>query len=335
MPALIMLGPQNQQLNLRAALDLLGIASRVGVITAGWRDAEGDIKELEVHIGRPVIDLMLYQRANEVFARDEPFFRAHRERQNRIKELQRLYRLRLRPMSAAAYSLLSTESDSHLLRSHERAAIAQIRALDRQHLKLIQGLHEAFEREWRPSERPGLTDHRESLEQAVAACDALLIAGGHVAVLMNRMRLFGMKELLRDRAIIAWSAGAMVLGERIVVVVSRIAGTRMRAVAELNHRSHRHAWQNGPLGMLHDGFGCNDLLDAGDDQPGAARDVHVGDIFHQVAFIELDIAQSVGCVGMDQRNVRPCSSQGGDLPACKRATDFHCLLLELHHLFPW
>ncbi len=217
MPALIMLGPQNQQLNLRAALDLLGIASRVGVITAGWRDAEGDIKELEVHIGRPVIDLMLYQRANEVFARDEPFFRAHRERQNRIKELQRLYRLRLRPMSAAAYSLLSTESDSHLLRSHERAAIAQIRALDRQHLKLIQGLHEAFEREWRPSERPGLTDHRESLEQAVAACDALLIAGGHVAVLMNRMRLFGMKELLRDRAIIAWSAGAMVLGERIVV----------------------------------------------------------------------------------------------------------------------
>ena len=44
-----------------------------------------------------------------------------------------------------------------------------------------------------------------------------MIAGGHVAVLINRIRLFQLVDVLAQKPIVAWSAGAMVLGERIVL----------------------------------------------------------------------------------------------------------------------
>jgi len=51
----------------------------------------------------------------------------------------------------------------------------------------------------------------------VADSALVLIAGGHVAVLINRIRLFRLADVLAQKPIIAWSAGAMVLGERIVL----------------------------------------------------------------------------------------------------------------------
>lgn len=48
----------------------------------------------------------------------------------------------------------------------------------------------------------------------------MAIAGGHVAVLYNRMRMFDLKSRLAERPevpIMAWSAGAMVVSDRIVL----------------------------------------------------------------------------------------------------------------------
>jgi hypothetical protein len=47
--------------------------------------------------------------------------------------------------------------------------------------------------------------------------ELLCIAGGHVAVLLRRLRLFGVLDLLDAQPIIAWSAGAMVVSQRIVL----------------------------------------------------------------------------------------------------------------------
>jgi peptidase E len=49
----------------------------------------------------------------------------------------------------------------------------------------------------------------------------VLVAGGHVAVLLNRLRLFGFAELARGKPIIAWSAGAMALSDRVVLFHDR------------------------------------------------------------------------------------------------------------------
>ena len=58
---------------------------------------------------------------------------------------------------------------------------------------------------------------REEVKSLLTNAPAVVITGGHVAVLLNRLRLFGMKELLDGKTLIAWSAGAMVLTERVVL----------------------------------------------------------------------------------------------------------------------
>ena len=44
-----------------------------------------------------------------------------------------------------------------------------------------------------------------------------MIAGGHVASLLNRLKLFDVLGLAAGKPIFAWSAGAMVLTDRIVL----------------------------------------------------------------------------------------------------------------------
>ena len=43
------------------------------------------------------------------------------------------------------------------------------------------------------------------------------MAGGHVTILLNRMRLFGLDTLVAGRPILCWSAGAMALSEHVIV----------------------------------------------------------------------------------------------------------------------
>ena len=48
-------------------------------------------------------------------------------------------------------------------------------------------------------------------------CDAVAIAGGHVATLVNRLILFGIGPMLRGKTVFAWSGGAMALSDRVVL----------------------------------------------------------------------------------------------------------------------
>jgi hypothetical protein len=48
-------------------------------------------------------------------------------------------------------------------------------------------------------------------------CDAVAIAGGHVASLLNRLTLFEIGKLVGSRVVFAWSAGAMAISERVVL----------------------------------------------------------------------------------------------------------------------
>jgi hypothetical protein len=78
-------------------------------------------------------------------------------------------------------------------------------------------LRDEFDATWRPSERDAIREQADAVREAIAPCQTVCIAGGHVAVLKNRMDLLGVSDLLRDRTVIAWSAGAMVVTERVVL----------------------------------------------------------------------------------------------------------------------
>ncbi len=216
-----LLGPQYRTPNLRECLEAMALGGPLVAITAGWQDREGEIEELRAHVACPVTDLGLYVRAEHVYAEDAALAAAARERQERLQELQDHYRLRLHALMAAVEELAPAAEESHGRRAARRAALGDVRRLDRQHLAATAREHAAFARRWQHAPRPSLAPHRAALAAAIDGAAAVLIAGGHVAVLLNRLRLFGLGALLERKPLIAWSAGAMALCERVVLFHDR------------------------------------------------------------------------------------------------------------------
>ena len=164
-----------------------------------------------------MVDLGLHRRLETVFAEDDELFELHRRRQDRLKALQRLYRYRLDFVIKPARELLRRREPAALLPSEQESAIDALRRFDAEHLARIAAVQNDFETEVRPAERPAVARQREELAEILGRSAAVAIAGGHVAVLLNRIRLFALPDLVTELPIFAWSAGAMALSERIVL----------------------------------------------------------------------------------------------------------------------
>jgi len=217
MSVVALLGPQRFTPTLGEAVAAAGVEGRLASITAGWQERENEDVELHEHLGERTVNLMLYARAEDVFERDPDLFRAHRERQERLRELQALYRRRLAPMREAAWRLLEAAGDGELLDPERDDAIRAMARLDTHHLVRVSEVDAEFERAWQPTRRPAVARHLEAIERVLDESAALAIAGGHVAILLNRLRLFGIAERIGRRAVFAWSAGAMAVCRRIVL----------------------------------------------------------------------------------------------------------------------
>lgn len=229
-PLRVLLGPQRPTVNLNSAIARAGIPDGpIGVVSAGWQEAEGDIDDVRALVDRPLTDLGIYQKAETLFAADGSLQAAYRQRQDSLKEQQRLYRLRLRQLMIAARSTLRADGDPSVLAAERRHAISQLRALDRHHLRQVGKIHARFDSTLANGSHPQLADCTAALEEALSSCETVLITGGNVVVLMNRLRLFGLQRSLRHKNIVGWSAGAMILCDRIVLFHDRLPQGRRDA----------------------------------------------------------------------------------------------------------
>lgn len=222
MSQIVFLGPQRLAPTLKRTIDSLGIRGPIAAITAGWEERESDDSELSDHLGGRTNNLRLYGRIEEVFKRDPELFEAMRERHDAMRLLQELYRQRLGHAHLAARELLSAVDNNEgalaeLYGPEIDHAIVALRNLDAHHLERVRAVHLDFEARMKPLERPEVMRHRAELARELEGAEALCIAGGHVAILLNRLRLLGLMELWGERPVIAWSAGAMVLSDRIVL----------------------------------------------------------------------------------------------------------------------
>src|SRR3954466_197332 len=78
----ILLGPQRFLTTAGSAMRSLGVDGQVAVVTAGWRDREGDDSELDEVMQGRTSNLALYNRLLDVLAADDHFAKhalAHRE----------------------------------------------------------------------------------------------------------------------------------------------------------------------------------------------------------------------------------------------------------------
>lgn len=216
----ILLGPQRHRPIVAAAVEALvgaGAGGRVACITAGWEERESEHGELFAHLQRPAVNLDIWQRIETIFEADAELLAAMRLRHDTLRKLQELYRLRLGGLMEPARVLLARHGDPALLDAERAAAIAMLQTLDREHEQRVAAIHEDFEARWRPAQRPAVAAARQQIAALIDEASCVCIAGGHVGVLLHRLRLFDVPMLLRDKPVVAWSAGAMVLCERIVL----------------------------------------------------------------------------------------------------------------------
>lgn len=219
----IMLGPQRFTPTVGEVVARFHCRGPVAVVTAGWQEREPEDEELREAIGLPAVNLRLHARAEEVFAAHPELFQSHRERQDRLRQLQHLYRRRLRYAMDAVRELQGLVERPPLgmsvsrLQDEVRAALAAVCDLDRRHQAQVAEVLKAHRDARAIADTPELARHQNEVKQLIEQSDVVAIAGGHVASLLNRLRLFEVARALPGRHLLAWSAGAMVLGEEIVL----------------------------------------------------------------------------------------------------------------------
>ncbi len=190
---------------------------RAAVITAGWQERESQDGEIRAQIGWNCVNLHLYRRTELLFSTDEELGSAHRARQDQLRLMQEFYRFRLERTFEAALDIERKTEGSVMHDEERQISMEQIRRLDADHLARCKESWRAFEVEVQLAERPSVGRHREEIQAILSDCDVVVIAGGHVAALLNRLRLFGMGTLLQPLPLIAWSAGAMATGGQVVL----------------------------------------------------------------------------------------------------------------------
>jgi hypothetical protein len=217
MSTVVLLGPQGTTPDVGSAITELGIRGRVALIRAGYQEREVDDAEMIATLGVPAVNLGLHTRSVEVFAHDTEFTAAYQARQQRLRHIQAFYRVRLDKIEDAAKTVSVRYVDPELLEQEEKVSVDQFRHIDADHIERCNALRAAFDAKWHFLDRELIARHRAELRTLLETCEAIVIAGGHVASLLNRLALFDVLSLAAGKPIIAWSAGAMVLTDRIVL----------------------------------------------------------------------------------------------------------------------
>jgi hypothetical protein len=213
----VLIGPQGTTPDIGAVLAEHGVRGPVALVRAGYQERESEDAEMIAWLGVPAVNLGLHRRSVEVFRDDPEFTTAYQARQQRLRHMQTFYRVRLEKIDDAARTVSVRYVEPELLDQEEKVSVDQFRHIDADHIDRCDALRAAFELQWRHAERPVVARHRAQVADALSTVDALVIAGGHVASLLNRLALFDVLELAQGKPVFAWAAGAMVLTERIVL----------------------------------------------------------------------------------------------------------------------
>jgi hypothetical protein len=215
----ILLGPQR-----RPTLDAVVRSSVPGegpiaTVTAGWQEREPYDGELNALLDRRGSGLALYRRWLDVQEQDPEFAAAERALQRILGELADLYLLRLDYALQAVYAL---QHRPGVPAEAVAEAVEGVQSLDAAHLARVNEVRGEFFDRVRPHDRPVIAAHRLAVAGLLGEAAALVVAGGHVGVLADVLHLFNVAAALPTGAVvIAWSAGAMALADRIVLFHDR------------------------------------------------------------------------------------------------------------------
>lgn len=213
---LFLLGPQPRYETLNVALSKLDLSGPVALITAGWETDEQEDDELRQAIPIPCINLNLFTRTEQLFSDDPELIQSLQSRQDELRHLRNAYNERLHHQLKAARQVIRRDERLIDLMSERESAIEMVRQLDRQYFVRTSQIIDRYEEQLKIADRPHVQNHRREIRKLLDGVSALLISGGHVAIILNRLRIFGILEMRPELPIIAWSGGSMALADQVV-----------------------------------------------------------------------------------------------------------------------
>jgi hypothetical protein len=189
------------------------------LVAAGWQEREAETGALEEHLGEPLTNLGLWPATEDAFERDRDLQERMFARYDRMRELSRVYRIRLAAELGALRALLrrtDPAAPDDIVGPALEPAFRALADLDAHHLARVSELNdEVFDA---VAKHDVVQRERDRVAPLIEKARTLLVAGGHVGILYNRMRMFGVPAGLSPKAdVVGWSAGAMVLTERILL----------------------------------------------------------------------------------------------------------------------
>jgi hypothetical protein len=165
----------------------------------------------------------LFARWMDALQADPEYAAAEREHRLVLDELRQLYLIRLdHALQAESAVSARTAGRAHTLAMASADALEAVRLLDATHLARVGELHDDFYGTWRLEERGTIAAHREEVRGLLSTAQCLVVAGGHVGELIRVLHLFHLSPHVPAR-VVAWSAGAMALTDRVVLFHDRAA----------------------------------------------------------------------------------------------------------------
>ncbi len=215
-----LLGPQRRP-TLDQAVPDIALDAPIATVTAGWQEREPDDLELDRHLGGRGVNLGLHHRWLDVLEHDREYATAELEYRAVLDELQEFYVVQLDHALRALYEVAQRGGSARSTTAAITDALAVVRLIDERHRDQVWAARAEFVAAWRPAERPVVAAHAVTVNRILRDAAALVVAGGHVGVLVHVLRLFGVHPS-ESVPLVAWSAGAMALTERIVLFHDRI-----------------------------------------------------------------------------------------------------------------
>ena len=213
---LVLLGPQPEFASLQTVLADLQPQLPVALITAGWETEESDDGDLKAAIDIEAINLNLFERTERLFSDDPELIKTLRTRQDELRHLRDAYNDRLNHLLKAARQIIRRHDPLIDLGLETESAIEMVRQLDREYFVRTSQLIDRYEQQLQIAYRPHVIQHRREIGDILNRVHAVLIAGGHVAIILNRLRIFGILDMRTELPIVAWSGGTMALSDQVV-----------------------------------------------------------------------------------------------------------------------
>ena len=214
---LILLGPQAEFRSLQTALERLDIDGPVALITAGFEEDERQDEAIRNAVPHAIVNLELFHRSEELFREDAEMIQLLQERQDKLRYARDVYRRRLDFGLTAARETMDDTDGAVDLDTERESSIDFVRQLDNEYFARTRSICRNYEEQLQTPQRPQVVRHRNEIQDQLGEVKAIVISGGHAAIILNRLRIFGPLEMLPDLPVIAWSGGAMAISQQIVL----------------------------------------------------------------------------------------------------------------------